>query len=129
MTANVTADRPAGDRALVTAAEWLAGGRRVSCRPGFARRWNLAVIARELGGAVAITVAGSIEDPYEHRQIEAIRRRVSEAEVVTVPGGHLTTGEHPDLLALAVRDFAGRHGVGTPVAPHTDIAHDERKPA
>ena len=37
------------------------------------RRWDLGAIAREMGGTVAITVAGSVEDPYEHRQIEATR--------------------------------------------------------
>jgi pimeloyl-ACP methyl ester carboxylesterase len=29
------------------------------------------------------------------------------------PGGHLTTSEHPDLLAAAIRDVAARHGVST----------------
>ena len=37
----------------------------------------------------------------------------SPAEVLTFPGGHLTTGEHPDLLAVAIRDIAARHRVGT----------------
>ena len=59
-----------------------------------------------MGGTVAITVAGSVEDPYEYRQIEA--------EVLTFPGGHLTTSEHPDLLAAVIHDLAARHGVGTP---------------
>ena len=59
-------------------------------------------------------VGGSDEDPYEHRQIPATRERVPRAEVLTFPGGHLTTSEHPDLLAAAIRDIAVRHGVGTP---------------
>ena len=42
------------------------------------------------------------------------RERVPQAEVLTFPGGHLTTSEHPDLLAAAIRDIAVRHGVGTP---------------
>jgi len=83
-----------------------------------ARRWDLAAIARELGGTVAITVAGSVEDPYEHRQIESTRLRVPEAEVLTFPGGHLTTTEHPDLLAAAIHDLAARHGVGSPATDH-----------
>ena len=37
-----------------------------------------------------------------------------QAEILTFPGGHLTTGEHPDLLAAAIREVAARHGVGTP---------------
>jgi pimeloyl-ACP methyl ester carboxylesterase len=80
-----------------------------------ARRWDLAAIARELDGTVALYVGGSQEDPYEHRQIPAARERVPQAEVLTFPGGHLTTGEHPDLLAAAIRDIAARHGVDTPV--------------
>jgi pimeloyl-ACP methyl ester carboxylesterase len=79
-----------------------------------AQRWDLAAIARELNGSVALYVGGSDEDPYEHRQIPATRERVPQAEVLTFPGGHLTTSEHPDLLALAIRDIAERHGVGTP---------------
>jgi pimeloyl-ACP methyl ester carboxylesterase len=83
-----------------------------------AQRWDLAAIARELDGAVAIYVGGSDEDPYEHKQIPAARRRVPGAEILTFPGGHLTTSEHPDLLAAAIRDFAARHGAGTPAAAH-----------
>jgi pimeloyl-ACP methyl ester carboxylesterase len=80
-----------------------------------ARRWDLAAIARDLDGTVDLYVGGSDEDPYEHRQIQAARERVPQAEVLTFPGGHQTTSEHPDLLAAAIRDIAVRHGVGTPV--------------
>jgi pimeloyl-ACP methyl ester carboxylesterase len=83
-----------------------------------ARRWDLAAIARELDGAVALYVGGSDEDPYEHRQIPAARERVPQADILTFPGGHLTTAEHPDLLAAAIRDIAARHGVGTPASAH-----------
>ena len=79
-----------------------------------ARRWDLAAIARDLGGTVALYVGGSDQDPYEHRQIQATRERVPQAEILTFPGGHLTTSEHPGLLAAAIRDIAERHGVGTP---------------
>jgi pimeloyl-ACP methyl ester carboxylesterase len=83
-----------------------------------AQRWDLAAIARDLDGTVALYVGGSDEDPYEHRQIPATRERVPEAEVLTFPGGHLTTSEHGDLLAAAIRDIAARHGVGTPATAH-----------
>jgi pimeloyl-ACP methyl ester carboxylesterase len=79
-----------------------------------AQRWNLGAIARDLGGTVALYVGGSDEDAYEHRQIAATRERAPQAEILTFPGGHLTTSEHPDLLAAAIRDIAQRHGVGTP---------------
>jgi len=78
-----------------------------------AQRWDLAAIARELDGAIALYIGGSDEDAYEHRQIAATRQRVPQAEVLTFPGGHLTTSEHPDLLAAAIRDIADRHDVGT----------------
>jgi pimeloyl-ACP methyl ester carboxylesterase len=81
----------------------------------YAERWDLAAISHDLDGAVALYVGGSDEDPYEHRQIQAARQRVPGAEVLTFPGGHLTTSEHPDLLAAAIRAIAARHGVGTPV--------------
>jgi pimeloyl-ACP methyl ester carboxylesterase len=79
-----------------------------------AQRWDLATIARDLDGTVALYIGGSDEDAYEHRQIPATRQRVPQAEVLTFPGGHLTTTEHPDLLAAAIRDIATRHGVGIP---------------
>ena len=83
-----------------------------------AERWDLAAIARDLDGAVALYVGGSDEDPYEHRQIQATRQRVPGTEVLTFPGGHLTTSEHPDLLAAAICDIAARHGVGAPATAH-----------
>ena len=81
-----------------------------------ARRWDLAAIAGDLGGTVALYVGGSDEDPYEHRQIQATRERVPQARILAFPGGHLTTSEHPDLLAAAIRGVAERHGVGTAAA-------------
>ena len=82
-----------------------------------AQRWDLAAIARDLDGTVALYVGGSDGDAYEHRQFQAARERVPQAEILTFPGGHLTTSEHPDLLAAAIRDIAQRHGVGTPAPP------------
>jgi pimeloyl-ACP methyl ester carboxylesterase len=79
-----------------------------------AQRWDLAEIAHDLDGTVALYIGGSDEDPYEHRQIPATRERVPQAEILTFPGGHLTTAEHPSLLAAAIRDIAARHGVGSP---------------
>jgi pimeloyl-ACP methyl ester carboxylesterase len=96
---------------LHSAAGFVAEHRR------HADRWDLAAIARDTGSTVAFYVGGSDEDPYEHRQIPATRQRVPQAQVLTFPGGHLTTSEHPDLLAAAIRDIAARHNVGTPATP------------
>jgi pimeloyl-ACP methyl ester carboxylesterase len=78
-----------------------------------AQRWDLAAIARDIDGMVALYVGGSDEDAYEHRQVQATRERVPQAEILTFPGGHLTTSEHPDVLAAAIREVAERHGVRT----------------
>jgi hypothetical protein len=69
--------------------------------------------------AVALYAGGSgDEDLYAHRQIQATRQRVPGAEVLTFPGGLVTTSEHPDLLAAAIRDISARHGAGGPAIGH-----------
>ena len=108
MSRNRTAGLPRQDRARVTAAEWFAGGQRIWYDPESPR-----VLSEEEAATVALYVGGSDEDLYEHRQIQAARERVPGAEVLTFPGGHLTTSEHPDLLAAAIRDITARHGVST----------------
>ncbi len=87
-------------------------------------RWDLADLARDLGGTLALYVGGSEEDAYEHRQIPAARQRVPGAEVLTFPGGHLTTSGHPDLLAAAIRDIANRHSVATRPPPADDTTYE-----
>jgi pimeloyl-ACP methyl ester carboxylesterase len=104
--------RPDGASFLHNAAGFVKEHRR------HAQRWDLAAIAEDLDDTVALYVGGSDEDAYEHRQIPATRQRVPQAEVLSFPGGHLTTSEHPDLLAAAIRDIAARHGVGPPVTAH-----------
>ena len=85
-------------------------------RPGIRPHPDRGGGRRGPGRAPALYIGGSDEDPYEHRQIPATRERVPQAEVLTFPGGHLTTSEHPGLLAVAIRDIAARHGVGAPAA-------------
>jgi pimeloyl-ACP methyl ester carboxylesterase len=78
-----------------------------------AARWDLAALVRELD-TVAFHLAGSEGDPFEPRQIVAARERLAPfgVDIRTFPGGHLTTAEHPRLLADAIRELAGAHGVG-----------------
>jgi pimeloyl-ACP methyl ester carboxylesterase len=80
----------------------------------YVARWDLAALVRELHDRVAFHVAGSEEDPFEPRQIVAARKRLAPfgVDVRMFPGGHLTTAEHPRLLAEAIRQLADRHGVG-----------------
>jgi pimeloyl-ACP methyl ester carboxylesterase len=79
-----------------------------------AERWDLAAIVPALGNTVAFHIAGSEEDPFEPRQIVAARRRLAPfgVDIRTFPGGHLTTFEHPRLLADAIRELAEANGVG-----------------
>ena len=87
-----------------------------------AKRWNLAAIVRELRDTVAFHVAGSEEDPFEPRQITAARERLGPfaVDIQSFPGGHLTTSEHPELLADAIRGLARAHGIGQPIRPTPD---------
>jgi pimeloyl-ACP methyl ester carboxylesterase len=91
-----------------------------------ARRWDLAAIVRELRDTVAFHVAGSEEDPFEPRQIVAARERLAPfgVDIQCFPGGHLTTSEHPELLAEAIRELADAHGVGQPIRPTPDTTGD-----
>jgi len=79
-----------------------------------AERWDLGAIVRDVGDSVAFHVAGSTEDPFEPRQILAARERLDGArvDIRMFPGGHLTTAEHPKLLADAIREIADANGVG-----------------
>jgi pimeloyl-ACP methyl ester carboxylesterase len=82
-------------------------------------RWDLTAIARELGDTVTFHVAGSEEDPFEPRQIEAARERLGPlgVDIQLFPGGHLTTSEHPERLAEAIRRLARLHRVGDAISP------------
>jgi pimeloyl-ACP methyl ester carboxylesterase len=91
-----------------------------------ASRWDLVAIVRELRDTVAFHVAGSEEDPFEPRQIIAARERLGPlgVDIQWFPGGHLTTSEHPELLADAIRGLARAHGMGQPIRPNTDATGD-----
>jgi pimeloyl-ACP methyl ester carboxylesterase len=93
-----------------------------------AGRWDLAAIARELRDTVAFHVAGSQEDPFEPRQIVAARERLAPfgVDIQWFPGGHLTTSEHPDLLADAIRGLARAHGVGQAISPTPEATGDTK---
>jgi pimeloyl-ACP methyl ester carboxylesterase len=71
-------------------------------------RWDLERLYLALRETVDFHIAGSVEDPFEPRQIVAARERLGGygVDVRLFPGGHLTTSEHPELLAGAIRDLA-----------------------
>jgi pimeloyl-ACP methyl ester carboxylesterase len=73
-----------------------------------ARRWDFARLYHALHDSVRFCIAGSEEDPYEPKQIVAARARLGAAglDIRMLPGGHLTTSEHPDLLAAVIHERA-----------------------
>jgi hypothetical protein len=70
-----------------------------------AGRWDLGRLVAALGPELEWHLAGSALDPFEPRQIAAARRRLDPrtVRVHDLPGGHLTTSEHPDRLAGLIR--------------------------
>lgn len=79
------------------------GARFVDEHHANAGRWDLAAITEALGDTVAVHLAGSEQDPFEPRQITAARERLDRrVDIQMFPGGHLTTSEHPDLLAASI---------------------------
>ncbi len=71
-----------------------------------ATRWDFARIYHALNSSVEFCIAGSEEDPYEPRQIMSARARLGTdgIDIRMFPGGHLTTSEHPDLLAAVIHE-------------------------
>ncbi len=52
-------------------------------------------------------VGGSDEDPFEHRQVDLAQKGLGKLglQIVRLPGGHLTTHEHPAALAASIAKF------------------------
>jgi pimeloyl-ACP methyl ester carboxylesterase len=52
-------------------------------------------------------VGGSDEDAFEHRQVDLAQERVGNLglQIERLPGGHLTTSEHPGALAALIAKF------------------------
>jgi pimeloyl-ACP methyl ester carboxylesterase len=71
-----------------------------------ARRWDFARLYQALHDSVTFCIAGSEEDPYEPKQLVAARARLGAdgLDIRLLPGGHLTTAEHPDLLAALIHE-------------------------
>lgn len=76
-----------------------------------AERWDLSRLYHASGDAVSFHIVGSEQDPFEARQAIAAKERLGAygLDVRILPGGHLTTSEHPDLLAEIIEEV-GPHG-------------------
>lgn len=73
-----------------------------------ARRWDFAQLYHALRDSVSFCIVGSEEDVFEPRQIVAARKRLGAdgLDIRMLPGGHLITAEHPDLLAALIHERA-----------------------
>lgn len=69
-----------------------------------AKRWDFGRIYLTMQDTVSFHIAGSLEDPFEPRQIVKAEERLGNygLDIKTLPGGHLTTSEHPDLIVQLI---------------------------
>jgi len=74
------------------------------------KRLDFARLYRAYREEITFTVTGAEGDALEGRQTIAARDRLQSEglDVRLHPGGHLTTHEHPDLLADLIRKLATR---------------------
>ena len=75
-----------------------------------ADRWDLGRLFRASRETVAFHVVGSEQDPFEWKQVVKARERLGGEglDVRVLPGGHMTTSEHPELLARIIREVAAK---------------------
>ncbi len=80
------------------------GSRFVDEHRANGERWDLARIFKATRESVTFHLAGSADDPFEPKQLLAASERLQPdaPDIVTLPGGHMTTSEHPDLLAALI---------------------------
>lgn len=72
-----------------------------------AERWDLRRVFLALGESVSFHIVGSEGDPFEPNQIVRARERLGDhrLDIRILPGGHMTTSEHPDLLAEIIQEL------------------------
>ncbi|MGI9616507.1 MAG: alpha/beta fold hydrolase [Acidimicrobiales bacterium] len=74
----------------------------------YAQRWDLGRLFHALQDSVSFHIVGSEDDPFEPNQVIKARERLGDQglDIRMVPGGHLTTLEHPEQLARIIEDVA-----------------------
>lgn len=85
-------------------------------------RLDLERIFHASGDSVSFHIVGAEEDPFEGRQPVVARERLGShgLDVRILPGGHLTTSEHPELLAQIIQEVVPQQGQGAwPRLVHT----------
>ena len=72
-----------------------------------ADRWDLRRVFLASRGSVSFHIVGSEGDPFEPNQIVKARKRLGAygLDIRVLPGGHLTTSEHPELLAQIIQEL------------------------
>jgi pimeloyl-ACP methyl ester carboxylesterase len=72
-----------------------------------AKRWDLRRVFLASREPVSFHIVGSEGDPFESNQIVKVRERLGNhgLDIRLLPGGHLTTSEHPELLAQIIQEL------------------------
>ncbi|MCP4257955.1 MAG: alpha/beta hydrolase [Planctomycetes bacterium] len=72
-----------------------------------ADRWDLQRVFLASRESVSFHIVGSEGDPFERNQIVKAKERLGEygLDIRVLPGGHLTTSEHPELLAQIIQEL------------------------
>ena len=72
-----------------------------------AERWDLRRLFLTLRDSVSFHIVGSKGDLFEPRQIEKAKESLEQygLDIRVLPGGHLTTSEHPELLVQIMLDL------------------------
>ncbi len=93
------------------------GARFVDEHKANADRWDLRRVFLASRESVSFHVVGSEGDQFEPNQIVKARERLGEfgLDFQVLPGGHLTTSEHPELLAQIIQEL-GRYNNANGVA-------------
>lgn len=74
-------------------------------------RLDFGTLFRAYRANIPFLVGGSECDPFEHRQVDLAEERLGPlgCAIARLPGGHMTTDEHPGALADLISRFVRRH--------------------
>lgn len=83
------------------------GARFVDEHKANAHRWDLRRVFLDCRESVSFHIAGSEGDQFEPNQIVKSKERLGKygLDIRMLPGGHLTTSEHPELLAQTILEL------------------------
>ncbi len=86
------------------------GARFVDEHKAHADRWDLRRVFLASRESVSFHLVGSKDDPFEPNQIVKARERLGEygLDIRVLPGGHLTTSEHPEQLAQIIQELGSK---------------------